>query len=348
MTVASKLEVAHSSPDISAAERAAVDNVLRSALISQGVAAAQFAVSLQAHEHASAVALTSSGTAAIALAIDALDVHAGDEVVLPSYVCASVREAVCLSGAKPVLCDLGDRWLMTAETVQAVMTIRTRAIIAVDTFGLAADLRAIGSLGVPVIDDRCQAFGLPQEHGGHAAFSVCSFHATKCLTAGEGGAVLSWNTPRADMLDMAARRHRRTLCAFSDIHATVAQQQLERWRTMLARRREIASRYVDALPVERTAWLPNADSTETVWFRFPVLLRDGENFDAMRAQFSMQGVQVRRGVDALLHRAAGLPDSQFPATTRAFERTLSLPLWPAMTDDMVDHVLYTAIDVLGS
>lgn len=342
-----RLAIEHSLPSITAADAAQASEAVRSGWVAQGRAALAFATALQSSHDAERVVLTSSGTAGIVVALRALGIGAGDEVVLPSYVCASVLEAVRFVGASPVLCDIGKGWRAAAAEVQAVMTLRTRAVIAVSMFGIAADIEAIAALGVPVIDDRCQAFGLPRTLSAAAAYSVCSFHATKCFTAGEGGAVIAWSGEQARQLAEVQRTSRRTLCVFSDMQATLAHSQLERWPVMLQRRREIAKRYLDALPAYRTALLESATSGNTVWYRFPILLDEHEAFDDIRTRFLDHDVHVRRGVDALLHRSVGLPDESFPETTRAFARTLSLPIWPAMSNDDIDHVIEAATDVLG-
>ena len=347
MTPSLQKEVQHSAPWITSNEADAVALRIQSGWVAQGECAARFAESLRAMHDASQVTLTSSGTAALTLSLRALGVGAGDEVVLPAYVCASVREAVLMTGATPVLCDIGDRWLMTVDTVKIALTKKTRAVIAVSLYGFPADVAGISTLGIPVIDDRCQAFGLSKQHGRHAAFSVCSFHATKCLTAGEGGAVISWNRANSELLIAAARSARRTLCVFSDLQATLAQSQLQRWPQLLDRRRVIASRYISALPEWRVAAVCAAATVECMWFRFVVTLAEFEDFDDLRARFARYDVQVRRGVDALLHRDGGRPDVDFPNAVRAYERTLSLPMWPAMSDEQVDHAIEVATDVLG-
>lgn len=342
-----RFDVPHSAPQITHADVEAVTRSLRSGWIAQGAAAATFTEALRSFHVAPQVMLTSSGTSAIVLALRALGIGAGDEVVLPSYVCGSVRDAVLMSGGTPVLCDIGNDWRVNAETMQSAVTARTRALIAVDIFGLAADMDAFARLGLPIIDDRCQAFGLPRPQNSWVAFSTCSFHATKCLTAGEGGALVAWNDEAAQQLAAVAPAARRSLGVFSDLQATLALGQLEQWPRLLQRRTAIAERYLEALPADRTVAIRAAVTSGSVWFRFPVTLHAHEQFDATRARFATGGVQVRRGVDALLHRQAALPDRTFPNTVRAFDRTLSLPLWPAMGDAGVDHVIEVSAHVLG-
>jgi perosamine synthetase len=334
----------HSAPALSAADGAAIAQIVESGWIAQGDAARSFADALRAQHQACGVMLASSGTAGLVLALRALGVSTGDDVVMPSYVCASVAEAIRAVGAQPVLCDV-EGWLMTAATVSAALTARTRAVIAVSVFGLACDLPGIAALGVPVIDDRCQAFGLPVNTA--AAFSVCSFHATKCLTAGEGGAVLAFSDEHAARLAEESHRSRRTFGAFSDLQAVLGSRQLAHWPAMLARRHAIARAYLEGLPAPLTQRAAEAAQAGSVWFRFPLWLGSGARFEDVRHRFEAQGVSVRRGVDALLHRANGLPDNNFTGTVAAFANTLSLPIWPAMNDDDVTHVMEAVRDVVG-
>lgn len=115
------------------------------------------------------------------------------EVILPTYVCDSVLRVVTAVGASPVFCDVGQDWNITATEVARCVTPRTGAIIVVHTFGIAADVAQLQEFGVPVIQDCGQSLGLQLpngEHVGHQGYaSFFSFHATKSLTTGEGGAV---------------------------------------------------------------------------------------------------------------------------------------------------------------
>lgn len=339
-------DIPHSAPTIEHDDRDAVLACLQSGWLAQGAASAQFAEALQHQSGAVSVSLASSGTSALILALLALDVHAGHEVVVPTYVCASVLEAVRASGATPVLCDIGPHWVLDVRAVGRVLTQRTRAIVAVAVFGLAWSVDDLTQFGIPVIDDRCQAFGLARPSHALVPFSVCSFHATKCLTTGEGGAVLAWTNEARAPLAVVATAHRRTLTVFSDLQSSLGLSQLAAWPQRQQRRNAISDRYRRELPASRTARIIAAAEQGSVWFRMPVTMPEGADFDTLRRRYAAAGVQVRRGVDALLHRRSGLPDSQFPGAVDAFERTLSLPIWPGMTDAQVTRVVEVSHDVL--
>jgi len=345
--VADGEEIPHSSPTIDRVDQDAVLSCLQSGWVAQGPASVRFADALKHECGAASVSLATSGTSALTLALRALDVCSDHEVIVPTYVCASVLDAVRSTGATPVLCDIGPHWVLTAETVSRALTVRTRAIVAVAIFGLGWNEEALTQFGVPIIDDRCQAFGLPRPSHPLVPYSVCSFHATKCLTTGEGGAVLAWTEEARAKLAPIVTAHRRTLSVFSDLQAWLGLSQLAAWPERQHRRIAISDRYLRELPVARTAPLVAAAELGSVWFRMPITIPEGTDFGQLQQRYAAAGVHVRRGVDALLHRGLGMADTQYPGAAEAFRRTLSLPIWPGMSEAQVTRVLEASFDVLG-
>src|SRR2546429_949545 len=151
--------IPHSQPWLTDADHKAVADVLCSGMIAAGALVEQFEGELSRYLGLISGVAASSGTDALFLALKSLTVAAGDEVVLPTYVCRSVWDAICATGATPVLCDIGDDWCMNAETISPHLNARTKAIIVVHTFGIVADVEAICRMGVPAIEDCCQALG---------------------------------------------------------------------------------------------------------------------------------------------------------------------------------------------
>jgi len=329
--------LAHSAPWIGARELDAAAWALSNGHVAHGSQARAFERELSTALDAPYVRVAGSGTEALVLALLAVGVESGDEVVCPTYVCASVTHAIRRCGAVPVLADNGRTWHITAESVQAVRTIRTRAVVAVHIFGMRCDVESIAALGLPVVEDACQAFGLARK-GSPAACAVYSFHATKCLTAGEGGAIATSSSALAGRIENLSARAAASM-RFSDLQASVARVQLSRYDEMRARRADIAAAYLDALPPALTAPWREAASNGAVWFRAPLWMPRAVQHLAVRLLFDGDGVAVRQGVDALLHREHGRDDAQFPMATRAFDHTLSIPLWPAMLDDDVARVI---------
>lgn len=329
--------LAHSTPWIGTRELEAAAASLSTGQVATGVQARVFERELSVALDVPYVQLASSGTEALVLALLAVGVQAGDEVVCPTYVCASVAHAIRRCGAVPVLADNGSTWHVTSDCVKAVCTTRTRAVVAVHLFGMRCDIDAIAALGLPVIEDACQAFGLAQRSS-PAACAVYSFHATKCLTAGEGGAVTTANPALAARIERLVSQGAAS-ARFSDLQASVARVQLSRYDELCARRADIAAEYLDALPTTLTAHWRAAACNGSVWFRAPLWLPTPVEHFALRQLFASDGVAVRQGVDALLHRACAGDDAPFPMAAQAFNHTLSIPLWPAMQDDDVARVI---------
>jgi perosamine synthetase len=333
--------VPHSRPWLTGEDRAAVSAVLDSSMIAAGEASMAFEAEAARYLHQAGGVATPDGTTALFLALRALGIRAGDEVVIPAYVCDAVAKAVRWTRATPVLCDIGHDWCVNADTVKARLSERTRAVVVVHTFGIVADVEPIARLGVPVVEDLAQAFGASTPAGmagGFGRLAMTSFHATKCLTTGEGGMVFSRDEGVvAELRKLKDSAYRLPL---SDVQAALGLSQLRRYGEFLERRAEIAARYGQEIHGRFTR--PEGISSRTMHFRYPVLL-DGERVPELMADFHSRGVLVRRGVDALLHG-----DARFPASEHAFRRTLSLPLHPSMTHDEVDRVIQVANQVLGS
>lgn len=338
--------ILHSRPFLTDADVGAAAQALRSQMVAQGERTAEFerAVSQWVASEHPGVAV-GSGSAAIALALQALDAGPGSQIVLPTYVCPGVMEAVRTAGAEPVLCDVGPEWVMTPDSAAAVVSRRTAAIIVPHMYGIFADVRAFRHFGVPLIEDAAQAIGRrgrPIE----GDVAVFSFHPTKCLTTGEGGMVVSQD----ERIAAAARRLRdgdithasaaRILSPMSDLAASVGLAQLGRYEMFLNRRRDIAEQYLRKLGRFLSASHERLLRQRSMFFRFPLLF--GAGFVAAEEQFRKQGVIVRRGVDRLLHRMLGLSDEPFPNAVRLFETTVSLPIYPALEDHEVRIVASAA------
>lgn len=317
-------------------------------MIATGEGVREFEQQVAALSGARLAVATTSGTSALALALRCLDLPSGADIIIPTYVCRNVREAVVSSGFTPVLCDVGEDWNVTPETVAPHIGKRTGAIIVVHTFGVAADVSAFRRFGVPIVEDACQALGLGVDGrmaGTIGDIGVYSFHATKCLCAAEGGALISSRVDLVDRIREAAGTDSAST-RMSDLHAALGSSQIARYSTMLARRRELAERYFHALASLGSA-LPWAVREKSIFFRFPIRLTECD-FDVVRQAFERDGVHVRRGVDALLHRSVSRSDQEFPCATNLFNRTLSIPLYPSLTNDEVRRVTEAALRIVTS
>ncbi len=288
-------------------------------------------------------AATSSGTTALHLALLALKIGAGDEVLVPSYTCPAVAQAVMHTGATPRFVDVDPETLNpTAALVSRRMTRRTKALIVTHTFGFPAPMDELASLGLPVLEDATMALGAmyrKRRVGSHGDIAVFSLYATKVVAAGQGGVVC---TSRRELMravrnldgpDRPALKPVRYNYAMSDLTAGVALGQMNRLRTSLRRRSSIAARYVDAVDPARLQ--KATPESRPIYYRFAVR---AESAAASMRRARRLGIAVDRPVAWPLHRLAGESFRAFPGTEAAYRATLSVPLYPALTDREVDAI----------
>lgn len=332
--------IPHSRPWIADADVQVVTAILRSEMVGQGATVERFEAGfshwLGMNQQGIAV---SSGSAALQLALMALGVSSGDEVILPTYVCRSVFDAVRAAGGTPVLADVGHQGLVTPSDVAPIIGLRTKAVIVPHLFGAFADVAAFRTFGVPIVEDCAQAVDRPEHWKIGGDIAVFSFHPTKCLTTGEGGMAVAVD-PNLNARMRAIRDGRlasRVLLApMSDLAAALGLTQLGRYDHALERRRAIARTYRRALGDEAPFHLRRTPWDRTMHFRFVVTAADG--VEKAVEIFASRGVIVRRAVDTLLHRLEGRSDRMFPVATELFETLVSVPIYPALSDDEVERV----------
>jgi len=329
--------VPHSRPWITAADVQAVCGVLRRGNLVQGAEVGALETEVGVRLGLPPGVAVNSGTAALHLALLALGVGPGDEVIVPSYVCIAPLHAVEYLGAAPRLADINpDTYNLDPDDVRRRCTRRTRAIIVPHLFGLPADLDALLRLGIPIIEDCAQAFGATYRDrpvGSFGTISILSFYATKLLTTGEGGMLLSRDRRLLDRArdrrdyDERRRHAPRFNYKLTDFQAALGRSQLQRLPTMLSRRRALAARYRRgwaALPVR----LPVPDETRThAYHRFVVSCPGTATRAATR--LAAHGVVARPPVFRPIHRTLGL--TGFPGAEQAYRHALSVPIYPTLT-----------------
>ena len=342
------LPIPHSRPWISEQDRRSVDTTLNSGMISQGRLVAEFENKIQQYIGASHAIAQASGTAALILALRSLNIMQGDEVILPTYVCRNVLEAVLSVGASAKICDVNEKGVPTADTVKTLVTQKTKAIIVVHIFGHPCDLTQLKMVEVPIIEDACQAFGLSingSMAGSLGDVGIFSFHATKCLTTGEGGMLVTKNRRTGmrarELANGGALPLSRSVAPMSDFQASLGVSQLARYPEFIERRTELCKQYTRACNDAGVSI--GTDMQSNMPFRFT--LRTNSAFELVQDCFSKQGIIVRRGVDDLLHRLIGLDDTLFQNATKLYQQTVSVPFYPALTQDEAERVKKTIKDL---
>lgn len=339
--------IPHSKPWITDADMSAVREVLASGMLAQGEKTRQVERVFAGWIGGAGSVAVGSGSAALALAMMALEVGPGDEIILPSYVCTSVLEAVLTVGATPVLCDVGPDWLLTDENVDGCVTSHTKAIIVPHMYGRFAEIASFTRFGLPIIEDCAQAVDGKGKRSLRSTIAIFSLHPTKCLTSGEGGVAVSGD---ADLVG-AMRSIRdgvehadkgRLFSPLSDLSAALALSQLSRFDEMLDRRRALGERYRSAL---QHIFHDGVDC-QSMYYRFPLKVPGG--WEAYQEPFLKKGVHIRRGVDKLVHRFRGEADRNFKNATRLFDSTVLLPIYPAMTDAEHAVCVNAAMEIFSS
>ena len=352
--------IPHSRPAIEQEDLRAAAEVLGSRQIAQGPWVERFERRMASFVGLQGGVAVSSGTAALELALRALGIGAGDEVFMPSYVCAAPWLATQRVGAQASLVDIDlDTFNIDPLAASRAVTKKTRAIIVPHLFGLPADLTELERLGIPLIEDCAQTLGVTEQGrpvGTIGRLAVCSFYATKVLCTGEGGMVLSNERPLLERvkslreydgvstLDPSSFNLKLT-----DLQAALGLSQLGRFSAFHERRRFLADAYRDALS-SKAAVCPSAPPGRTHGYyrfviRLPHLLNDPEGLTSLIIRLEQQGVHCRKPVFRPLHRY--LNQSGFPHSDEADRTALSIPLYPDLTDDEVGQIQRSLTRVLS-
>lgn len=343
--------IPHSRPTIAAEDVQAVEDTLRSGLLAQGHRVRLFEEAVAAELHRRDGVATSSGTAALYLAMRALGIGEGDEVILPSYTCVAPIHAIRLSRGTPVLVDIDrETFNICPDDTRRRLTPRTKAIIVPHMFGRPADLAPVLNIGLPVIEDCAQSLGAQYRGkpvGSFGVLAVCSFYATKVITTGEGGMILS-DSPELlerardereyDRRDDAQSRFNFKMTEFQ---AGLGLTQLRRLETFVARRRDLAATYTLGLastPID----LPREDpDIRHIFYRY---VGRCPHARALAAALQSEGIESPPPVFRPLHHLIG--GDTFPQTEEAAACAFSLPIYPSLTIEQTDRILATTLNAL--
>lgn len=343
--------IPHSRPTLGTGEFRRAAEVIRSGHLAQGkmVQAFEQAFTDRMRGRTSAAAV-SSGTAALQLVLIAMGIGAKDEVIIPSYVCSALLNAVHTVAAKPVLADIDpDTGNMDPLDAKKRITRRTKAIIVPHMFGLAADLDRLTALGVPIIEDCAQAIGSTyagQPVGTFGQAAIFSFYATKVMTTGEGGMVVSGQKKIIGRIkdlreyDEKPEYKIRYNYKMTDIQAALGLAQLDQLETFIRRRRRIAKKYSRFL--KEFGLKPPCTDPGHIYFRYIVGLKSDAAGVIQRLR--EKGVMAARPVYKPLHQYLKLKG--YPQTTRMWRNSISLPIYPGLTRRDADRVLSVFVKCL--
>ena len=349
-------------PVLGSEEEERVLEVLRSGRLSLGPALAQFEEAFAARigvEYASAV---SSGTAGLHLALRAVGVSDGTEVITSPFSFVASANVAVYERARPVFADIDPVTLnLDPDAAAAAITDRTTALMPVHIFGYPADLPAFERLGVPIVEDACEALGAVHADGtavgsrGHPA--VFGFYANKQMTTGEGGIVTMADAALKERIDSERNQGRAPDMGWldhdrlgfnyrlSDIACALGLAQLERLDEMLGARARVAVAYRDALAGIEGLQLPcpDADGNRRGWFVFVVQLPPDVDRDGCVRALAELGIPSKPYFPAVhlmtyYRQQFGHREGEFPVCEDVAARSIALPFFPQMTEGQVERV----------
>ncbi|HEV2812582.1 MAG TPA: DegT/DnrJ/EryC1/StrS family aminotransferase [Solirubrobacteraceae bacterium] len=357
-------------PVIGPREEELVLEVLRSGQLSLGPMLPRFERAFAARLEASHASAVSSGTAGLHLALRAVGVGAGDEVVTSPFSFVASANAPLFEGARPVFADIDPRTLnLDPEAARAVVTDRTTALLPVHVFGYPADMDAFESVGLPIVEDACEALGAVHADGtpvgarGHP--SVFAFYANKQLATGEGGMLVTGdagvkervdserNQGRAPNMDWLDHDRLGFNYRLSDVQCALGVAQLEHLDDMLAARERVAGWYREALGGVEGLDLPYEGEARRGWFVYVVQLPRDVDRDATVRALGERGVQSKPYFPAIhlfafYRERFGHREGEFPVAEDIAARSIALPFFPALTQGEVEQVAEALRAVLAS
>ncbi|MCX5706505.1 MAG: DegT/DnrJ/EryC1/StrS family aminotransferase [Candidatus Omnitrophica bacterium] len=339
--------ISHSKPTISQKEINAVSAVLKSGLLAQGRLVTRFEQDLRKFIKTSFAVATNSGSSALHLALLGLKIRPQDEVIIPSYVCAGVLNAVNYVCAKARLVDINpDDFNISADSVRKNISLKTKAIIVPHMFGLAADLDGLKKFKIPLIEDCALSIGATykgRQVGSFGDAAVFSFYATKMLTTAEGGGLA---TNRSDIYSFARDKRDydnkdsyqlRFNYKMNEIQAAMGIEQLKRINQFISHRQKIASMYNNSLSGLGIG-LPEAPAHRVhVYFRY--CIKSKNCAESIIKKLRGLGIEAKRPVFKPLHNYLGLSNKDYPVTTQVYKSVVSLPIYPQLKEEQVRFVI---------
>jgi dTDP-4-amino-4,6-dideoxygalactose transaminase len=344
--------IALSAPWIDGREEELVLETLRSGRLSLGPMVDRFEGALAERVGAPRVAAVSSGTAGLHLCMRLVGVGPGDEVVTTPFSFVASANCILYEGATPVFADIDPATLnLDPGAVEAAVTPKTKAIVAVDIFGYPVELvelRAIAERhGLALVEDACQALGAEyrgRQVGSFGVPTVFAFYPNKQMTTGEGGAVAvateeEWellkslsNQGRSDSGEWLTHARLGFNYRLDDLSAALGLAQLERLHELLAARAEVAGRYRELLAGVDGAEAPLADDEDhrRSWFVYVVRLAPGVDRNGVIARLASDGVASKPYLPSIhlqpyYRERFGYGEGTFPVSEDASARSLALP-----------------------
>jgi perosamine synthetase len=366
--IAATTRIPLSRPYFDEREEELVLEVLRSGRLSLGPMIDRFESLVAERVGAPYAAAVSSGTAGLHLLCRIAGLGPGDEAITSPFSFVASANCFLLEGATPVFADVDPKTLnLDPAAVEAALTERTKAIVAVDIFGRPCELDELRALadrrGLTLIDDACEALGADYRGtplGSQGVSAVFAFYPNKQVATGEGG-VVTTHSEREWQLLRSLRNQGRSYQGgrwfhhpylgfnyrWTDVQAAIGVAQLEKLDEILELRTAVAARYAELLAdVDVATPLADDDDHRRSWFVYVVELPDGVDRAAIGAELAREGIEVGEYLPCIhlqpyMRERFGFADGLCPVAEGASRRTLALPFFPQLERSDQERVVET-------
>jgi perosamine synthetase len=349
------INIPHSKPWVSERGAEEVSKVVLSGMHAGGQKTQEFEQKFSKVVEAGYAKAVSSGTTALHLSLLALHVAKNDQVIIPSYVCQALYNAVSYTQATPILADINEHpeengYNISTNSIEQLISPQTKAIIVPHMFGTPTDIKALRKFQIPIIEDCAQALGAKQNNkpvGTQGTIGIFSFYATKVISTGHGGMIVT-NSEEIidkihDLTQYDQREHLGTAYNYqmTDLQAALGITQLEKLPYFIARRKDIAQRYDHFFNNEfgiECKVASNHIHEGGFPFRYVLSCKDEETRDVAERRFKKNGIGAEKPIYKPGHIYRGFNPALFSNSQRAQDTALSIPLYPALTNDEIDYI----------
>ena len=346
--------IKHSSPFVGKDEIKAIEKIIKEGILSDGSKVEKFENKILDFVGTKFSVAVSSGSASLFLILKFLpevfpSLKGKKKVIIPSFACPAISNAVLFAGYEPVFCDINlDTFSLDFADVKKKITPNTLAVVYIHSFGICEDLKEFSKLGIPLIEGIAQSFGGKVNGkfvGSYGVASFSSFYATKVITTAEGGAVFSDERKLVekikDFIDYDKKDYEPDQVRFnfkmSDIQAAIGLAQLKKLPQILKKRKNLGFYYIKKLS-ELNLKLPRKENN--IFFRF-VVLSDGKMKSEKIIDFlRKKGVMADKPIWKPLHYFyKSFANSDLKNTEFAYDYGISLPIHPSITKKQVDFIV---------
>jgi len=349
------IKIPHNKPTLGNDDFYTIKEVLKSNWVVDGPKVKEFEKQIASFVGTKYAIATNSGTSSLHLSLLALDVGKGDEVIIPSYVCSALLNAINYVGAKPIIVDVNiDDFNISFESVNSKINKKTKAIILPHIYGTPCDISLFEELEIPIIEDLAQSIGAKYGRKRVGSFfncSITSFYGSKLITTGQGGMVLTnleeiYDSTK-DLIECDCRETYKIRYNYkmTDISAALGLCQFAKLQQFLERRAKIASYYDESfedLPIRRQEIV---EPKENVFFRYVIVLENEVKVRKLQHYLLRKGIKTIVPIEnyELLHNYLHLDKSYFSISERISKTTLSMPIFPSLTDDELYYIVDSVI-----